>query len=106
MFRLRFNSAPATVTVIVEGALVRIPTGASAAAALLAAGLYSSRETPASGTPCTPYCMMGVCYESLAETDGIPNQQTCMIEARTGLRIRRQARATDRARSSFLDECR
>lgn len=34
--------------------------------------------------------MMGVCFDCLAEIDGVPNRQACMIEARTGMRIRRQ----------------
>jgi D-hydroxyproline dehydrogenase subunit gamma len=93
MFRLWFDRAPATIAVIVEGALIHVPAGASAAVALLAAGLCSTRETPVSGAPRAPYCMIGVCYECLAEIDGIPNQQSCMIEARTGMRVRRQARA-------------
>lgn len=93
MFRLWLDGAPATVTVIVEGAVVHVPAGASAAAALLAAGLCSTRENPVAGAPRAPYCMMGVCFECLAEIDGIANQQSCMIEARTGMHIRRQARA-------------
>lgn len=34
--------------------------------------------------------MMGVCFDCLAEIDGVPNRQACMIEAHTGMRIRRQ----------------
>jgi D-hydroxyproline dehydrogenase subunit gamma len=102
MFRLRFDSAPTTVAVIVEGTLVHVPAGASAAAALLAAGLCSTRETPVSGAPRAPYCMMGVCYECLAEIDGIPNQQSCMIAASAGMHIRRQARARQIARGTVF----
>ncbi|HUC11795.1 MAG TPA: (2Fe-2S)-binding protein [Stellaceae bacterium] len=90
MFRLRRNGGPASVAVVVEGALVHVVPGASAAAAVLAAGFASIRETPVTGAGRAPYCMMGVCYDCLAEIDGIPNQQSCMVETRAGMRIRRQ----------------
>jgi hypothetical protein len=35
---------------------------------------------------------MGVCFDCLAEIDGIPNRQSCMVEVRPGMRIRRQIR--------------
>ena len=34
--------------------------------------------------------MMGACFDCLAEIDGIPNRQSCMVEVRHGMRIRRQ----------------
>jgi D-hydroxyproline dehydrogenase subunit gamma len=93
MFRLRSESGMATIAVMVEGTVVHVPAGASAAAAVLAAGFRSIRETPVMGAPRGPYCMMGICYECLAEIDGAPNRQSCMIEVRPGMQIRRQIRA-------------
>jgi D-hydroxyproline dehydrogenase subunit gamma len=93
MFRLRRDGDPATIAVLVEGRSIRVPAGASAAAAVLLAGLRSIRETPVEGSERAPYCMMGVCFDCLAEIDGVPNRQSCMIEARPGMRIRRQLRA-------------
>ena len=90
MFRPRPDGAAATVSVEVEGRTVRVPEGASAAAAVLLAGLGSIRETPVSGAMRAPYCMMGVCFECLAEIDGVPNRQSCMILVRPGMSIRRQ----------------
>ena len=84
MFALR-PERPATVEVLVEGVPVLVPEGASAAAALLLAG--TTRDTAVSGTPRAPYCMMGVCFDCLAEIDGAPNVQACMVEARPGMRI-------------------
>ena len=84
---------PAPVAVIVEGRVVRLPVGASAAAAVLAAGFPSIRETPVTGAERAPYCMIGVCFDCLAEIDGVPNRQSCMVEVRAGMRIRRQLRA-------------
>ena len=95
MFRLRPDAqlnalAAATITVEVEGRTVRVPEGASAAAAVLLAGMVSLRDTPVSASPRAPYCMMGVCFDCLAEIDGVPNRQSCMIAARPGMRVRRQ----------------
>ena len=98
MFRLRPDAqlnalAAATITVEVEGRTVRVPEGASAAAAVLLAGLASIRDTPVSASPRAPYCMMGVCFDCLAEIDGVPNRQSCLVTARPGMRIRRQSGA-------------
>jgi predicted molibdopterin-dependent oxidoreductase YjgC len=64
--------------------------GDSVAVALLAAGVGVTRTTPVSGAPRGPYCMMGACFECLAEVDGRPNVQTCMTAVREGMQIRRQ----------------
>ena len=90
MFRPRPDNPAGTIAVEVEGRIVHVPEGASAAAAVLIAGLPSIRETPVTGSPRAPYCMMGVCFDCLAEIDGVPNGQSCMIAARPGMRIRRQ----------------
>jgi len=94
MFRLRPDAAPAPgaieVAVEVEGRTIRVPQGASAAAAVLLAGLSSIRDTAIGGGARAPYCMMGVCFDCLAEIDGVPNRQSCMIAVRPGMRIRRQ----------------
>ncbi|HEY8873331.1 MAG TPA: (2Fe-2S)-binding protein [Stellaceae bacterium] len=90
MFRPRPDSAAATIAVEVEGRTVLVPDGASAAAAVLVAGLASIRDTPVGHSERAPYCMMGVCFDCLAEIDGVPNRQSCMVTARPGMRIRRQ----------------
>jgi D-hydroxyproline dehydrogenase subunit gamma len=94
MFRPRPDSAAAQVAprvaVEVEGRTVLVPEGASAAAAVLVAGLSSIRDTPVGHSERAPYCMMGVCFDCLAEIDGVPNRQSCMVTARPGMRIRRQ----------------
>jgi hypothetical protein len=90
MFRPRPDAPAATVAVEVEGRSILVPPGASAAAAVLLAGLASIRDTPVGGGERAPYCMMGVCFDCLAEIDGVPNRQSCMVAARPGMRIRRQ----------------
>jgi hypothetical protein len=93
MFRTRPEARPATVEVLVEGRPVPVPEGASAAAAVLLAGLPSIRETAISGSPRAPYCMMGVCFDCLAVIDGVPNRQACMVAVTPGMRIERQGGA-------------
>ena len=93
MFRARPEGPLPTVTVTVEGRPVVVSAGASAAAAVLAAGFDSIRKTPVDGSERGPYCMMGVCFDCLAEIDGVANRQSCMIEVRPGMRISRQMQA-------------
>jgi 2Fe-2S iron-sulfur cluster protein len=90
MFRPRPESPTATIPVEVEGRIVLVPAGASAAAEALMAGLSSTRETPVGASERGPYCMMGICFDCLAEIDGAPNRQACMVAARPGMRVRRQ----------------
>lgn len=91
MFRPRREpTAAEAVAVLVEGRTVRVPQGASAAAALLAAGWRSFRETPAGGVARGPWCLVGVCFDCLAEIDGVPNRQSCLVTVRPGMQIRRQ----------------
>jgi hypothetical protein len=89
MLRPRSETRRPTVSVTVEGRPIAVPVGASAAAAVLAAGFDSIRET-AGGSERMPYCMMGVCFDCLAEIDDVPNRQSCMVEVRDGMRICRQ----------------
>jgi D-hydroxyproline dehydrogenase subunit gamma len=83
---------------MVEGRTVALPVGASAAAAVLAAGFDSICHT-VGGAARAPYCMMGICFDCLAEIDDVPNRQSCSVEVQEGMRIRRQigARRVDLA---------
>ena len=95
MFRAQPGAHQQTVEVFVEGVPVRVPQGASAAAAVLIAGVFRIRETAVTGAPRLPYCMMGVCFDCLAEIDGIANRQSCMIPVAPGMRIAVQHGARD-----------
>ena len=90
MFKTLPDAALATVTVTINGAPFAAPQGCTAAAALLLANTIPTRTTPVTGAPRAPYCMMGVCFECLAEIDGVPNQQACLIPVAEGMRINRQ----------------
>jgi predicted molibdopterin-dependent oxidoreductase YjgC len=90
MFKTLPDTGAATVTVIINGTPFRAPQGCTAAAALLLANAIPTRTTPVTGAPRAPYCMMGVCFECLAEIDGVPNQQACLMPVADGMRINRQ----------------
>ena len=82
-----------TVTVLVDGRAVEAAAGDSAAAAVLAAGIKSTRTSPVSGAPRAPYCLMGVCFECLMTIDGVPSRQACLVTVAPGMRIATQAGA-------------
>ena len=63
--------------------------GDTVAAAMLAAGHSSGRDTPVSGSPRGPFCMMGACFECLVEIDGQANRQACMTPVSEGMKVRR-----------------
>jgi predicted molibdopterin-dependent oxidoreductase YjgC len=79
-----------SVAVTFDGQALRVPQGASVAAALLAAGVRRFRTTPVSGAPRAPFCMMGVCFECLVEIDGVANRQSCLVPVAEGMTIRSQ----------------
>lgn len=81
------SSAP-RVEVRFDGAPLLLPLGANLAAALLATGIERFRDTPVSGAPRAPFCMMGACFDCLVEIDGV-QRQACMIEVAEGLQITR-----------------
>ena len=65
-----------------------LPEGANLAAALLVAGVEVFRETPVSGAPRAPFCMMGACFDCLVEVEGVV-RQACMMEVVEGMRLSR-----------------
>jgi len=88
-------AAPPAVTITFQGRPVPARPGETVAAALLAAGESVFRETPVTGAPRGPHCMMGICFDCLVEVDGEPNQQACMTVVRDGMRVARQIGAGD-----------
>ena len=80
------------VRVLFDGQAYELPARANLAAALLAAGVQVFRQTPISGAPRAPYCMMGACFECLVEIDGI-TRQACMVEVSAGMQVERSRRA-------------
>ena len=90
MFRRLDGAAPARVAIELDGAHVDVPADISVAAALLWLGVEPYRASTLGGAPRAPYCMMGVCFDCLAEIDGRANQRACQVTVATGMRVRRQ----------------
>lgn len=84
------NGDAPELSIVFEGEAIRVRAHLNVAAALLEAGVTRFRETPVSGAPRAPFCMMGVCFDCLLIIDGVANQQACMTPVREGMRIERQ----------------
>lgn len=93
----RLDEAGTTVRFTFDGREIEAREGDTVAAALIAAGIGSIRESVVSGAPRAPYCMMGVCFECLVEIDGIENRQACMIAAADGMKVDRQRASVEGA---------
>ncbi|RYG91833.1 (2Fe-2S)-binding protein [Loktanella sp. IMCC34160] len=85
------DPAPVRVAVRFDGQELLLPEGANLAASLLAAGIVSLRDTPVSGAPRAPFCMMGTCFDCLVQIDGV-TRQACMTEVAEGMEITRPTR--------------
>lgn len=84
MFR-RLEPSTGQVCIVVSGRRIEVAANANLAGALLDAGVAFVRTTPVSGAPRLPFCMMGVCFDCLANVDGVPNRQTCLETVREGM---------------------
>jgi predicted molibdopterin-dependent oxidoreductase YjgC len=73
-----------------DGIEISAQRGDTIAAALLAAGRLTLRQTPVSGTPRGPYCLMGICFECLVTIDGAANRQACMVIVEDGMTVQTQ----------------
>ncbi|GGF47221.1 sarcosine oxidase subunit alpha [Aliidongia dinghuensis] len=93
------NEGAEAVTIYIDGTPVAAEAGESIAAVLLRQSDAWTRTTPVSGSPRAPYCLMGVCFECLAEVDGVGSVQTCLTPVKPGMRVVRQ-----RGRRSLTDQ--
>lgn len=90
MFRKLHSDLPDAVTIEVDGVRVAAEPGESIAAVLLRQPEPWTRRTPLTKSKRGPYCMMGVCFDCLAEVDGVPSVQTCLATVSDGIRVSRQ----------------
>ncbi len=90
MFRRIAESEVPEVTFTLDGRSITAQAGDSVAAALLANGALVCRNTPVSGAPRAPFCLMGVCFECLVVIDGIGSRQACLTPVREGMRVETQ----------------
>jgi predicted molibdopterin-dependent oxidoreductase YjgC len=77
---------PPDCVIVWDGRELPARSGESLAVTLLASGVLTFRETPVTGAPRGPLCLMGVCFDCLVEVEGQPNVQACMTPVRAGLR--------------------
>lgn len=92
MFRKLHRDNKNALTIFVDGEPTTAELGETVAAVLLRQREPWSRLAPVSGNRRAPYCMMGVCFECLAEVDGIASVQTCLQPVRDGMCVSRQTR--------------
>ncbi len=79
-----------TVRFRFEGREMQAPEGMNLAAALLSNGELAFRESPVTGAPRGPFCLMGACFECLVMIDGKPGQQACMVAVAENMEVQRQ----------------
>jgi predicted molibdopterin-dependent oxidoreductase YjgC len=91
MFRKLHEIAASAVTITIDGEAVTAEVGESVAAVLVRQKEVWARRNPVTEQRRAPYCMMGVCFECMAEVDGVPSVQTCLEPVRDGLQVRRCA---------------
>jgi len=79
--------ATATCSVTIDGEPHEVPGDTTAAGALLLAGRLAFGPHPVTGEPEGPWCLIGVCFGCLAEIDGVPGRQTCLVPVCQGMVI-------------------
>ena len=79
------NGAHGTVAVEVNGERVILPQGSMLITALLKTG--TACRVSARGDQRTALCGMGICFECRANVDGVPQQRTCQIVCKDGMRV-------------------
>lgn len=73
------------VTVIVNGAPVVVPSGATVAVAVVLAGQACRKSV--SGELRGPLCGMGICFECRVAIDGNLHARSCQVLCRPGMEI-------------------
>jgi hypothetical protein len=90
MFRKLHENDHGGLTIEIDGVPTVAEPGESVAAVLLRQAEPWSRLSAVSQSKRAPYCMMGVCFECLAEVDGVASVQTCLKSVSDGMRVARQ----------------
>ena len=74
------------VRLMVDGREVRVPVGATVAAAVARAGLSAYRRS-VHGEPRAPLCGMGICFECRVTIDGRPHCLSCQTSCEDGMQV-------------------
>jgi hypothetical protein len=72
-------------SITVNGRQVRVPLGASVAAAVIMAN--EPCRFSVSGEPRGPLCGMGICMECRATVNGVPHRRTCQMICAAGMEV-------------------
>jgi len=78
------------VNVVVDGTPVPAEPGQTVAAALVAAGRTTWRETRGHGRPRGLFCGIGVCFDCLVVVNGVPDVRACQRLLADGDDVRTQ----------------
>ena len=78
------------MNVTVDGLPMPARPGQTVAAALLAAGRISWRDTRKSGRPRGLFCGIGVCFDCLVVVNGVPDVRACQRLLADGDEVRTQ----------------
>jgi len=78
------------VNVAVDGITISARPGQTVAAALIAAGRTSWRETRRDGRPRGLFCGIGVCFDCLVVVNGVPDVRACQRLLADGDDVRTQ----------------
>ena len=76
-----------SIVFTVDGTTHRAEAGATVAAALLNAGLWSFRRA-VHGDIRAPLCGMGICHECRVTIDGVPHRRACLVPLAEGMVVR------------------
>ena len=91
MFRKLHEIGADCVTIMIDGVPAKAESGESVAAVVLRTEDGWTRQSPVGGGKRAPYCMMGVCFECLAEVDGVSSVQTCLCVVSDQMSVVRQS---------------
>ena len=78
------------ITFTFDGQLIEAFEGETIAAAVMASGMRTLRETDRGGEPRGLFCNMGICFDCLVEVNGMTNQRACQFSVIDGLEIKSQ----------------
>ena len=78
------------VTIYFDGRPIEAYEGEPVAAALINAGVKSSRKTPKTGQSRGIFCAIGRCTDCMMIVDGRPNTRTCITSVKNGMKVETQ----------------
>lgn len=78
---------PETLTLVVNGVVVKVPEGCMVSAAVVIAGESSFRRS-VTGALRGPLCGMGICFECRVQINGRAHCRSCQIPCQNGMEVR------------------